>query len=111
MDTLDDATLAKMVQAIVEKTDPDRVYLFGSRARGDARIDSDVDLLIVERGPFGAGRPRVERINRVYDALAPFRVPTDVLVYSAEEVARWQGSLNHVIGRCCREGKLLYERR
>jgi len=42
---LDDATLAKMVQAIVEKTDPDRVYLFGSRARGDARIDSDVDLM------------------------------------------------------------------
>jgi predicted nucleotidyltransferase len=110
MNTLDDATLAKMVQAIVEKTDPDRVYLFGSRARGDARIDSDVDFLIVERGPFGSGRPRVERINRVYDALAPFRVPTDVLVYSPEEVARWQGSLNHVIGRCCREGKLLYER-
>ena len=110
MKTVDDATLAEMVQAIVEKTDPDRVYLFGSRARGDARIDSDVDLLVVERERFGAGRPRVERINRVYDALAPFRVPTDVLVYSADEVARWQASLNHVIGRCCREGKLLYER-
>jgi predicted nucleotidyltransferase len=99
-----------MVQAIVEETDPDQVYLFGSRARGDARIDSDLDLLIVDREPLGSGRPRIERINRVYDALAPFRVPTDVLVYTPEEVARWQGSLNHVIGRCCREGRLLYER-
>jgi predicted nucleotidyltransferase len=110
MQTLDDATLAKMVQAIVEETDPDRVYLFGSRSRGDARVDSDVDLLIVDREPPGSRRPRIERINRVYDALAPFRVPTDVLIYSPEEVARWQGSLNHVIGRCCREGRLLYER-
>ena len=32
-----DEVLADMVQAIVREVDPERIYLFGSRARGDAR--------------------------------------------------------------------------
>ena len=39
-----DALLDQMVQAIVAEVDPEQVILFGSRARGDAREDSDVDL-------------------------------------------------------------------
>lgn len=30
-------------------------YLFGSRARGEERPDSDVDVLVVVRGPFDYG--------------------------------------------------------
>ena len=30
-------------------------YLYGSRARGDASPDSDVDVLVVVRGPFDYG--------------------------------------------------------
>ena len=43
-----DALLDQMVQAIVAEVDPEQVILFGSRARGDAREDSDVDLVVVE---------------------------------------------------------------
>jgi hypothetical protein len=31
-------------------------------------------------------------------------------VYTTDEVAKWQCSINHIIARCLREGKLLYER-
>ena len=37
-----------LVRAIREVADPELVILFGSQARGDARPDSDVDLLIVQ---------------------------------------------------------------
>ena len=42
-----DDLLSDMVQAIVAEVDPEQVILFGSRARGDARKDSDVDLVVV----------------------------------------------------------------
>jgi uncharacterized protein len=102
--------LDEMVQVIVREIDPDQVYLFGSRAHGTARKDSDVDLLIVDSNPFGPEHSRFQEINRLYQALASFRIPKDILLYSSEEFAKWQHSLNHVIGRCYREGKLLYAR-
>jgi uncharacterized protein len=105
-----DEVLADMVQAIMGEVDPERIYLFGSRARGDARRDSDVDLLIVVSEPFGPEHSRFQEINRVYRALSSFRIPNDVLLYSSDEFGKWSQSLNHVVGRCSREGKLLYAR-
>jgi predicted nucleotidyltransferase len=105
-----DKLLAEMVEAIVREVDPEQIYLFGSHARGDAREDSDVDLLIVEREPFGSGHSRFQEINRIYWILSSFRVPINILVYSSDEFAKWHHSLNHVVGRYDREGKLLYAR-
>lgn len=102
--------LDEMVQVIVREFDPDQVYLFGSRARETSHKDSDIDLLIVDNQPFGPEHSRFQEINRVYQALSSFRIPTDILLYSSEEFAKWKHSLNHVIGRCYREGQLLYAR-
>jgi len=105
-----DEVIAEMVERIVQEVHPEQIYLFGSRARGEAREDSDVDLLVVEREPFGEGRSRLDESNRVYRALRSFRVPVDVLLFSAAEMSEWGESRYHVVGRCRREGKVLYAR-
>ena len=105
-----DDTLDRMVRAIVAEVDPERVILFGSRARGDAGAESDVDLVVVEAEPFGPGRSRHDELVRLYHALADFRVAADVLVYSNADVAYWRDSLNHVLARALREGRTLHER-
>ena len=110
MITVSDEILAEMVQTIVREVGPERIYLFGSRARGNERADSDVDLLIVDREPFGLGHSRFREINQIYQALSSFHVPKDIVLYSSDEFAKWRTSINHVVGRCNREGKLLYER-
>ena len=107
---VDDALLEGMVRAIVEAADPDQVILFGSHARGDAVAGSDVDLIVVESMPFGEGRDRGTEETRLWRALAKFHVPKDILVYSRDEVDYWRDSLNHVLARALREGKVLYER-
>ena len=110
MTPVTDELLDQMVRAIVEAVDPEQVILFGSRARGDAREASDVDLVVVESEPFGKTRSRRLEAVRLWRALSSFLVPKDILVYSREEVALWRDSLNHVLARALREGKVLYER-
>ena len=43
----EDPVLGVIVGRLVEIFRPDRIYLFGSAARGDAGPDSDYDLMIV----------------------------------------------------------------
>jgi predicted nucleotidyltransferase len=102
--------LEDMVQVIVEAAYPEQIILFGSRSRGDYLVDSDVDLLIVEADPFDAERSRKKEMTRLWQALASFPFAKDILVYSRDEVDYWQGSLNSVVSRALKEGKVLYER-
>lgn len=110
MTQITDTLLQQMVNAIVDEVDPEQVILFGSRARGDDRADSDVDFMVVESEPFGACRSRHGEMVKLYHALARFPIAADVLVYSQADVAYWRDSLNHVLARALREGKVLYER-
>lgn len=105
-----DALLERMVRAIVEEVDPEQIILFGSRARGDAASGSDFDFVVVEAGPFDDGRSRHAEEVRLYRALAGCGASTDVLVYSRDDVEYWRDSLNHVLARALREGRVLYER-
>ena len=102
--------LQQAVQMILKEVDPERIILFGSHARGDARPDSDVDLLVVESEAFGKERSQHSEMVRLNDALSGLDVPTDILVCSTAEVEYWRDSLNHVLARALREGRVLYER-
>jgi uncharacterized protein len=102
--------LPEIVRRLVETAQPEQIILFGSWAKGTNRPDSDLDLLVIESEPFGKGRSRLREIGRLERALDRLPHPTDILVYSLDEVERWQTSPNHIIGQALREGKKLYAR-
>ncbi len=110
MQTLNQDTLDQMVQIIVQEVDPEAVILFGSYARGDARPDSDVDLMVIEQAPFSAQRSRRAEYSRLSMALREFPFAKDILLYSRDEFDYWKDSPNHVVGRAQREGKVLHDR-
>jgi predicted nucleotidyltransferase len=109
MVNIPDDVIDKMAQRIVREVHPQRILLFGSRARGQANAHSDVDLLVVEREPFSPNRSRRREAVRIWRCLSEFRIPTDILVYSISEIAQWKDSPYHVVARALRDGKVLYE--
>ena len=102
--------LRKMVDTIVREVSPEAIILFGSRARSDASADSDVDLLVVESEPFSPQRSRRKEAARLYMALRGLAISKDILLYSRDEFDHWKSSLNHVVGRALREGRVLHGR-
>lgn len=102
--------LRQIVDVIVRESSPEAIVLFGSRARGEARTDSDVDLLVVEKDPFSPLRSRRKEVARLHIALRGLPLSKDIVLYSRDEFERWRNSLNHLIGRAGREGRVLHGR-
>jgi predicted nucleotidyltransferase len=110
MQTLSQEAIDQLVRVIVQEVDPEAVILFGSHARGDARPDSDVDLMVIEQAPFSAQRSRRAEYSRLSKALSEFPFAKDILLYSSDEFDYWKDSPNHVVGRAQREGRVLHVR-
>jgi predicted nucleotidyltransferase len=100
------ATIDRMVNRIVAKFQPQQVILFGSYARGDAREDSDVDLLVV----LDFEGTAFEKGLEIQLALHDFQVPMDVIVTRPEDFAWRKEIVGTIEWPAAREGKVLYAR-
>lgn len=102
-----DTVLPNVVGRIVRAVDPYRIILFGSRARGDERPDSDYDLLVI------LDRVDDRRATRIAirNAFADLPVAADVLVASIDEVdGRIPGRPTGATFWALQEGRRLYDR-
>jgi len=101
----DDPALAEVVRRLVEAYQPERIYLFGSVARGDAGADSDYDLLVVV--PDYA--PPVRRRSRLaYEALRGTGAAADVIVSTNSYFEDRRSLKASLPGTVLREGRLLH---
>lgn len=98
--------LPEMVERIVRRFDPLRILLFGSWARGDARPDSDVDLLVVLSRVDDKRRATVEILR----ALNGVPVGKDVIVTTPDEIETRGQVAGLALLPALREGKVIYER-
>lgn len=102
---VDDPRLAEIVRRLVQAYEPERIYLFGSYARGQAGPDSDYDLMVVV--PDSAP-PERRRSRLAYQALRGTGIAADVLVCTHgyfESRLHVRPSLPATIAR---EGRQLY---
>ncbi|MBF8278150.1 MAG: polymerase, beta domain protein region [Candidatus Brocadiaceae bacterium] len=95
----------KAIARLVEAAKPQKIYLFGSYARGDARNHSDLDFLVVEQ----VLKSRRKEMVRLHDAIRSMRIPVDILVTSESTFNEWSNVPGTVMHRAKTEGRLCYE--
>jgi predicted nucleotidyltransferase len=105
MVAVDAKMLGEIVGRIARAIRPRKIILFGSRARGGARPESDLDLLIIA----DSDKPRCERSAPVYGLLSDILAPMDIMVYTPAEVDEWRQVRQAFVTTAIREGKVLYE--
>jgi len=86
----------------------ERIFLFGSQARGTARPDSDWDLyVIVNRDLTFAGRRRLTA--EIKRELARQRIPNDVLLKSNKQFQAAKAYPGHIAYTVAQEGVNLFD--
>jgi predicted nucleotidyltransferase len=103
---IDDDAIVRAGQTLARHAaSPSRILLFGSRARGEARPDSDLDFLFIEEHVDS----RLDEMVRLRDALADMDVAVDIVVVSRQEAEDRQRRPGSLVRRALAEGRVLVE--
>ena len=100
-----DPKLSEVVRRLVKAYAPERIYLFGSLARGENRPDSDYDLMVIvpDEAP-----PERARSRLAYQALRGTAVAADILVWTRSRSQRRAHVVASLPATVLREGTLLH---
>lgn len=97
--------LPEIVDRIAQKFHPVQIILFGSWARGEAREDSDVDLLVVLSKVEHKRKAAIE-VLRVLNGLP---ISKDVVVTTPQEIKERGKIVGDILRPALEEGKIIYE--
>ena len=100
---MNDPKLQEIVRRIVEAVHPTRIYLFGSRARGDAREDSDYDILVIYDGPLDKREVKIVARHSL-----PVDTSFDIFALSSYEMDRYRHVATTLQREVSENGVLVY---
>lgn len=100
-----EAVKQDVTRRIVAAVQPQRILVFGSSARGKITKDSDLDILVIMRGP--AHRRQVAQ--KIYRNLHGVAVPVDIVVATEDDVTNYGDKAGTILLPALQEGQVLYE--
>ncbi len=96
----------EVIRRILETVQPQRVLLFGSGARGTFTKDSDLDVLVIVRGPVHR-RQLAQKINRNLHGIG---APVDIVVATEDDIAQYGDKFGTILRPAPMERQVLYAR-
>ena len=96
----------KLINSILQVLTPDQIILFGSQARGDARVDSDYDLLIIKKDVDNILRAE----QAIYRKLIGIKVNADIIVRTPELIEENKNIAGSLVKNALKDGVLVYQR-
>ena len=102
--SLDDVMLEEIIQRIVTASQPEKVILFGSAARGEMGPHSDIDLLVIKQCDNNW-----DVMGDIYEELYGVAAAVDLVVVTPGDVERYRDTHAFVIKPALREGRVVYD--
>jgi predicted nucleotidyltransferase len=99
-----DALVERVTKKIVESIHPDKIILFGSRAKGAATEESDIDLVVVYSGP----KSRREVELEIEDLFFPRDFSMDVVVVTPDYLKKFKKVANTLAREVVETGQVCY---
>ncbi len=99
-----DKTLDKIIEKILEIINPDKIILFGSRAKNTENENSDYDLLIIKSGIEN----KRETVKQLYRSMLGTGASVDILLEKPEIVEKYKDSVGYIYKFALNEGRVVY---
>jgi predicted nucleotidyltransferase len=100
------AALRHIVDILAREIEPDRIILFGSRARGDDKEQSDYDICVLKTGVMH----RRNLAKRIYRLLYDVDTPVDVIVETPQRFDELKANRFLIYKEIAKHGRIIYER-
>jgi predicted nucleotidyltransferase len=100
-------SLAPLLDRIVARLSPEEVWLFGSRAEGRARPDSDYDLLVVM--PDGTPEAQLDVVS-AWTLVQGLDIPADIMPCTRAEFEEEKHEIDTLARAAFLRGRRIYER-
>ncbi len=99
--------IIEKIKIIAHQFLPDaQVLLFGSRARNDAKIDSDYDILLIINKTLSP-KEKIPIISKIKKSLVQYEIPSDVLIQSRSEIEKNKNLPGHIVRSIIKEAIIL----
>lgn len=103
---LTEKEIAKLIDRIVTRIQPQKIIIFGSYAKEKATIKSDLDILVIKETEL----PMANRADDLKPILSNSLIPVDVHIYTPEEVEEYGKEQFSFINSILKTGRLIYEK-
>ena len=103
---LSEAEIARLVDHIVERIQPQEVIVFGSYAKGTATSGSDLDLFVIQETEL----PMADRVEALRPLPSHALVAVDLHVYTPEEVEAYRNDRFSFVHSVLHSGRVAFSR-
>jgi predicted nucleotidyltransferase len=100
------STLKRLIDILAREVEPDRIILFGSRAKGNCKELSDYDICILKTGITN----RRQLAKQIYCLLYDLNIPFDIIVETPERFKRLKNNRFMIYREIAKHGQVIYER-
>lgn len=100
-----DIIIQQIINSLVALVNPDKIILFGSRATGKAKKDSDYDVCVLKKN---ANRKKM--LDKIYRTGLQAGAPVDIIVNTPNKFDIQKNKSYYVYYDVAKEGKIIYEK-